>query len=474
MPGMASAPDEPLWRWSATEVVRATTAGEVSCREVTESVLARVHEVNPHLNAITLVLHDEARRQADALDETLAHGDAVGPLHGVPVTIKDNIDVRGQRTPNGLPGLAGLIAPDDSPVTRNFGGAGAVTIGRTNTPEFSMRITTNNPLYGLTRNPWGDAVSCGGSSGGAGAAVAAGLGAIGHGNDIAGSVRVPALHCGVVGLKPSQGRVPAFVPSATSERLTVSQLMSGQGPLARSVADVRLGLAVMSGRDHRDPFWVPAPLDGPRAAHEARVGLVDSVPGLPLDPSVAAALATAAEALTAAGCTVERVQVPDLVESGLLASRLLFTDMARGMIPMSEQYGSDEIRWYFRTLFELAPPITDVGEYLDALAARSALARRWLTLLEDFPTIVCPLLTRGLLAVDEDFRDAPTLHAIWQSLYPSITVNLMGLPAAMVPTGLHAGLPTGVQVIGGRFREDRCLATAELIEAATPVPTPPG
>ena len=192
------------------------------------------------------------------------------------------------------------------------------------------------------------------------------------------------------------------------------------------------------------------------------------MPGLPLDPSVAAALAAAAAALTTAGCTVERVALPDLLDSGLLASRLLFTDMARGMIPMSEQYGSDEIRWYFRTLFELAPPFTDVDNYLDALAARSALARRWLAGLDEFPTIVAPLLTRGLLAPGEDFQDADTLHGIWRALSPSITVNLVGLPAVMVPTGLHAGLPTGVQVIGGRFREDRCLATAELDRSGPP------
>jgi amidase len=169
----------PLWQWSATEVVAATTAGQVSCAEVARSVVDRMREANPRLNAVTLDLGDDAVACAAALDDAHARGAEPGPLHGVPVTIKDNVDVRGQRTPNGLPGLAGLIAPDDSPVTRNLLSAGAVLVGRTNTPEVSMRPTTNNPLYGLTLNPWDVRVSSGGSSGGAGVAVLAGFCAIG-------------------------------------------------------------------------------------------------------------------------------------------------------------------------------------------------------------------------------------------------------------------------------------------------------
>lgn len=469
--GATTGRDERIWAWTAVETVAATTSGEVSCREVTDAALARLAAVNPALNAVTLTLADEALATAAALDEAHTRGDALGPLHGVPVTIKDNIDVRGQRTPNGLPGLAGLIAPDDSPVTRNLGRAGAVTIGRTNTPEFSMRITCNNPLFGLTRNPWDERISCGGSSGGAGAAVAAGIGAIGHGNDIAGSVRVPSLHCGVPGIRPTQGRIAGFLPSASAERGSLSWSMSMQGPLARTVDDVRLGLAVMAGRDHRDPMWVPAPLDGPPLPR--RVALVDEVPGLPLAPAVAEALATAARVLAEAGYTVERVAVPDLVASGFLASRLLFTDMARQMIPQAEVLGSEEIRWYFRTLFELAPPITEVDEYLELLARRTTLARAWVAVLEEHPVVVAPLLTRGLLEVDEDLRDAATLHGIWEALYPSITVNLVGLPAVLAPTGLHGGLPTGVQLIAPRYREDVALDAAAVIEAAVGRLTPP-
>jgi len=465
--------DDRMWAWTATEVVAATTSGEVRCSEVADAVLGRIAEVNPKLNAVTLELGESAAARATALDEAFARGERPGPLHGVPITIKDNVDVIGQRTPNGLPGLMGVVAPADSPLTANLLGAGAVLVGRTNTPEFSMRITTDNPLFGLTLNPWADGISCGGSSGGAGSAIAAGMGAIAHGNDIAGSVRVPSLHCGVPGIKPSQGRVPAFVPSAASERATVSQLMSAQGPLARSVADVRLGLRVMAGRDVRDPFWVPAPLDGPEPVLPRRIGVIDEIPGLPFDPSVAAAVATAVRVLTDAGHEVERIVVPDIVGTGFLASRLLFTDMAHHMIPVAERLGSERVQWYFRSLFALAPPITDVGEYVDLLAARSTAVRQWLAALEELPVVIAPLLTRGVLEVGEDFRDDETLHGIWTSLYPSITVNLMGLPSALAPTGLHDGLPCGVQVIAGRYREDRCLAVAEVIEAAVGRLVPP-
>src|SRR5262245_30542979 len=225
----------PLWQWTATDVAAATRAGVVSCREVAVSAVDRLREVNPRLNAVTLDLGDAAMAAAGRLDSRRIHGDAPGPLFGVPITIKDNVEVRGQRTPNGVAGLAHLIAKGDAPIVTRLIDAGAVIVGRTNTPEFSMRATTNNALYGLTLNPWDARISCGGSSGGAAAAVAMGICAIGHGNDVAGSIRFPALQCGVAGLKPTSPPEPAMI--------------SVQGPLARSVADLALALGPMSAVD---------------------------------------------------------------------------------------------------------------------------------------------------------------------------------------------------------------------------------
>ena len=421
-----------------------------------------MRDVNPRINAITLDLGDEALATAAGLDARRAAGDEAGPLFGVPVTIKDNVDVQGQRTPNGIAGLADLIAPDDSPVVKNLVDAGAVIIGRTNTPEFSMRATTNNPLYGLTKNPWDDRISCGGSSGGAGAAVAAGMGALGHGNDIGGSVRFPALHCGVTGLKPTQGRVPAFMPSAAIERPVVSSLMSVQGVLARSVSDLRLALGPMAARDPRDPWWVPAPVAG--AFMLRRVGVIHSVPNAEMAPVMRDALSQAVEALQSAGYQVKRIEPPSLVQSSDLAMRLLLTDIQHQMLPVVERLGSDQMKWYFGAMFEIASPYPTVSEYLDALMARSALLRQWLLLLEEYPVILAPQQAGPLMVVDEDMQSEQRLRQLWAGFSPSITVNLLGLPSVLVPTGLGNGLPTGVQLIASRYREDICLAAAEDVE----------
>jgi amidase len=464
----------PLWQWGATQVTAATRSGEVSAIEVTRSVLDRIAEVNPHLNAITLELADAALARAAELDDSWTRAEPIGPLHGVPITIKDNVDVAGQRTPNGLAGLAGRIAPDDSPVTRNLLRAGAVLVGRTNTPEKSMRPTTDNPLFGLTLNPWDDATSCGGSSGGAGASVAAGMGALGHGNDIGGSLRIPALHCGVPAIKPSQGRVPAFVPSDPVERSTIAQLMSVQGLLGRSVADLRIGLAAASVRDVRDPWWTPAPLEGPPVPRRAAVlrSLDDEQP---TDPSVLTALDRAAEALSAAGYDVVELTedaTPGLGRVGWLALRLMMADLDHQLAPEFERLGSAAMREYWAVTGGLTQPYRSLGEHVDDLAARTTLQRRWLLFLEQYPVLVAPEMLGPLLAVGEDVRSADDTRRVWRGLLPSIAVNLLGLPAALAPTGLApSGLPTGVQLIASRWREDVALAAAEAIEAAVgPLP----
>jgi amidase len=458
--------DRPLWQWDAVRVAAATRSGQVSCVEVTRSVLGRIAEVNSHLNAITLQLGDQALARAAELDAAFAHGDPVGPLHGVPITIKDNVDVRGQRTPNGLPALAGLIAPDDSPVTRNLLAAGAVLVGRTNTPELSMRATTDNPLYGLTLNPWDDAISAGGSSGGAGAAVAAGMCALGHGNDIGGSLRIPSLHCGVPAIKPSQGRVPAYVPSASIERSTVAALMSVQGLLARTVADLRAGLMSASARDARDPWWVPAPLEGPDTPR--RAALLRELDGERTDTSVLRALDRAEAALTGAGYEVVEItesDTPGVRSAAALAFRLLSADLNHQLLPVIERWGSRQMRDYWQAVWQVREPYRSIGEHIDDLAARSTMVRQWLLFLDDFPVLVLPELLGPLLAVGQDVRSAEDSRRVWDSLQPSIAVNLLGLPAATAPTGLDGGLPTGVQLVASRYREDVALAAAEAIEA---------
>ena len=190
--------ERPLWQWSACELAESIAAGAISSREAVAAAVERMEERNGALNAVVDAFGDEALTEAEKLDETMQRSGPVGPLHGVPITIKENVDQTGKATPNGLVALKDLIGPDDSPVVRNLKRAGAVVIGRTNTPEFSMRATTDNPLHGRTFNPWNDWASSGGSSGGASSAVMSGMGALAHGNDIAGSLRFPSAATGAM------------------------------------------------------------------------------------------------------------------------------------------------------------------------------------------------------------------------------------------------------------------------------------
>ena len=435
----------PPWQWTATEVAEATRSGHVSCREIAVSVVGRMRAVNPRLNAVTLDLGDAAIAAAERLDDRFAQGDPPGPLFGVPVTIKDNVEVRGQRTPNGVAGLAHIIARDDAPIVRRLIHAGAVIVGRTNTPEFSMRATTNNALYGLTLNPWDARISCGGSSGGAAAAVATGIGAIGHGNDIAGSIRFPALHCGVAGFKPT---TPAEAP-----------LASVQGPLARRVGDIALAFEIMA----------PRPADHAAAptvrASPPRVGLIDDVPGLPLAPSVAQALRDAVDALIAAGYAVERLEPPDIVASGELWLRFLMTDLQQLVVPVARRLGSEQIQWYFDAWVNGLPPFTEPETFREAVASRQAMLAHWAGLLERHPVVLLPQRTDPLLEVDEDLRSVEHLRRVLRGYAPSATMNLLGLPSAVVPTGLKDGLPAGVQIVAAWHREELCLDAAAAIEA---------
>ena len=246
--GSAKGPLMQLWRLTATDLSALIRTGQVSAREVAQSALDRLDAVNGRINAVVEHRPEEVLAQADAVDAARARGDALGPLAGVPVTIKVNVDQRGFATTNGLRLQRDLVAADDNPVVANLRRAGAVLLGRTNTPAFSLRWFTTNLLHGETKNPRDPALTPGGSSGGAGAAVAAGIGAIAHGTDIAGSVRYPAYACGVHGLRPSLGRIPAWNASSP-ERGIGPQLMAVSGPLARSIADLRLGLHAMAAAD---------------------------------------------------------------------------------------------------------------------------------------------------------------------------------------------------------------------------------
>ena len=250
------------WRLTASELAAKLRGREVSAEEVARDALSRLEAANPAINAVVDHRSEEVLAEAREVDRRLGAGEDPGPLAGVPVTIKVNADQVGHATTNGLRTQRELIAKEDNPVVSNFRRAGAVVLGRTNTPAFSLRWFTRNALHGNTRNPRDPRLTPGGSSGGAAASLAAGIGALAHGTDIGGSVRYPAYACGVHGLRPTLGRIAAFNASSP-ERAIGAQLMAVSGPLARSIPDLRAALAALAAPDPRDPWWVPAPLEGP-------------------------------------------------------------------------------------------------------------------------------------------------------------------------------------------------------------------
>ncbi|MCP5265997.1 MAG: amidase [Burkholderiaceae bacterium] len=449
----------------AVEAAAQIRAGRLGCAELVRAHVGLMRERNPALNAITLDCGDQAIEAASTADRTLAtmrrEGTEPGPLFGLPVTIKENIDVAGQATPNGVPAFRDLIATQDSPVARNLNRAGAILIGRTNTPEYSFRAFTDNPLHGLTRNPWDPAITCGGSSGGAGAAAAAGIACINHGNDIGGSLRYPAYCNGVATIKPTFGRVPAFNPSQLAERPALMQMMSVQGPIARNVADARLGLAAMAIGDPRDPWWVPAPLAG--EAEPPRVAVPAALDRADLHPAVRNAIAQAAEHLAASGYVVERVDAPAVEPVMKLWIDLAFAEMRVMQDAAMRPNMSEAMAGIVDAYYAMAEPL-EAGGYMAGLAARAHHLREWQVFLARYSVMLTPLSFDPPYPVGEDLKGAARVAEIFDRFRWMSSINLLGLPAAIVSTGLHDGAPIGVQLVGRRFREDLCLDAAQAIE----------
>ena len=456
-----------IWRWDATRMAAAIAQRTVSSREAVQACLDRMAAVNPRLNAMTVNLGAQALTAADRADAAVARGDALGPLHGVPVGIKENLDQAGCATTNGIVAFRDLVATDDSPVVANWTAAGAIVLGRTNTPGFSFRLDTENDLRGLTYNPWSKVHTPGGSSGGAAASVAAGITPLSHGNDIAGSIRYPAYACGLAGLRPSFGRVPAFNPSATAERSMSSQLLSVQGPLARTVRDLRLGLAAMAARDLRDPWWIDAPLDGAPLAHPRRVAVVtdpEALGGARLHPSVSGALHVAAGWLAEAGYEIVDAPTPGFTRAMELWFAMQMPEIRAFLWPAIDRYGDLGIRRAMRLMLD-AHPAEDGIPYMKALAERARVVRAWQQFLDQVPLVLAPVCTQPVYERGFDVHSVERTAAFWRECATLVAVPVLGVPALAVPTGIVDGLPMGVQIVAARFREDLCLEAGEAIEA---------
>ena len=459
-----------LWQLDATDLARLIRTGRASAREAVDSCLGRLHAVNPAINAVVRVLEEEARTAAETADAARARGHALGPLHGVPVTTKVNVDQAGLPTDNGVVPLKDFIAKEDSPVVANLKHAGAIIIGRTNAPAFSMRIFSDNALHGRTLNPRDPGVTPGGSSGGAGAATATGIGAIAHGNDIGGSVRIPAYCNGVVGLRTGFGRIPSFNPSATTGRPIGAVLMAVQGPHTRTVRDARLALEVMVRGDRRDWRWNDVPMRGPPPARPIKTAIVPEFPGSKTHPAQAAAVRQAGKHLQAAGYVVDEIKPPDLERGVELWHHLIATESHHGLWPNMQKMGDPDGIAAMRSWLDLAKPV-DLATYIGALTEREGVLFRWMTFLQQWPLVIMPVLA-DLPPKQVTDTTVAGQQAIFDSMRPALLAPLLGLPGLAVPVGSHGKLRTGVQIMAMRNREDLCLDAGEVIEAAEGVVTP--
>ncbi len=461
-----------LWQRTATELATMIAGGETSSREVVEAHLARIDAVNEQLNAVVHRLDDEALEAADAADAAVAAGDVIGPLHGVPITVKENIDLAGSATTQGVVAFAEAIPPIDAPVTERMKAAGAIPIGRTNLPDFGLRIHTDSSLRGLTRNPHHHDRTAGGSSGGEASAIASGMSPLGLGNDIGGSLRNPAHCCGIASIKPSVGVVPSATVIPPEDPTLAFQQMAVQGPMARGVASVRAGFEVLAGPHRRDPVSLPVTLTGLADGERLRVAVLADPPGGETHPEIAAAVRSAADALADLGHELVEIDPPMYEETLDWWSALLIQDTTV-MRPLLEGVMGDAGKQVIGSLIDGAPEITlEMSVMLQG--GRHQAMRLWMEFFTDHQVIVSPTWAMPAFehGADLSTEEGATEAMIRNTLRPVIPPNFLGLPAAVVPHGTADGLPVGVQVIGERFSDLRCLDVAAQIEAATGIPTP--
>ncbi|MBI3797589.1 MAG: amidase [Deltaproteobacteria bacterium] len=460
-----------LWRVGVAELAKAIREKQVSSREVVQAHLARIDAVNGKLNAVTVVLQEEALRAAEEADKAIARGTTLGPLHGVPMTVKENIDLAQSPTTQGVVALKDALPPIEAPHVTQLKQAGAIPLGRTNLPDFGLRWYTDNALRGATKNPWDSSRTPGGSSGGDAVALATGMTPLGLGNDYGGSLRYPSQCCGTTALRPTLGRVAWASSLAAADYPITIQLFAVQGPMARHVQDLRLALAAMSGPDARDPWWTPAPLVGPALERPLKVAVSVDPGKMGVESNVAAGVRKAAQLLAAAGYTVEEVDPPALAQAADLWRQLIAADIRAMFLPvMQETAGAGALK-FLQDFLDLVPESL-LLPYVSGLAERNRLAREWTQFAQQYPLILGPISTVPPFPVGYDLAGKAAVQELLQSMRLVVSVNLLGLPSVAVPVGLAEGLPQAVQLIGPRYREDLCLDAAEAIEQQVGILTP--
>ncbi|TMQ21440.1 MAG: amidase [Candidatus Rokuibacteriota bacterium] len=450
----------------ATELAGLIRAKKLSPVELTRATLERIERLDPALNAFCTVTADAALAAAREAEQAVMRGAPLGPLHGLPVSIKDLALTKGVRTMGGSYIFEHRVPDVDAPFVRRLREAGAVCVGKTTSPEFGWKALGDSPLTGVTRNPWNPAFTTGGSSAGAGAAAAAALGPLHQGSDGAGSIRIPSAFCGIVGVKPTYGRVPIW-PVSNNDYTTHT------GPMTRTVADAALMLGVMAGPDPWDATSLEAPPADylgllNRGVRGKRVAFSPDLGGLRVDPEVATLVAAAARAFESLGCKVEEVK-PGFADSTDMI-RLLWSAHYAG------NYGQFLGEWRDRMDPGLVACIEEARRWsaADYVAMRGRKITYWDSvrpLFETYDLLLTPTTSVPALPVGRLNPDGWPQHAWdwfpWASF--SYPFNFTGQPAATVPAGFAANnLPVGLQIVGRRFDEVTVLQAAAAFEQARP------
>lgn len=453
---------DPLVSASVTSLAQAIREKKVSVVEVIEAHLRRIEAVNPRLNAVVCLAAERALAEARAADAVLAHGEATGPLHGVPMTIKDSLDTAGVVSTGGTQGRAAFVPTEDATVVARLRAAGAILLGKTNTPELTLAGETNNLVYGQTNNPYDLSRTPGGSSGGAGAIIAAGGAPFDVGSDTGGSIRLPAHFCGIAGIKPTSGRVPRtghVVPYAMGAVDALTQ----NGPMARYVADLWLPLSIMAGVDWRDPAIVPMPLGNPHNVRlqGLRVAMHTDNGIMTPTPETIAVVHQAGAALSAAGLVVTEDRPAVLSRAMDLANALSSADGRAWVRRLLLQSGTTAIHPWLQRRLEEARAL-DVAEFSALLEEVDTYRSSMLSFLEHYDLILCPVCAFPApphgTTMSEEMRKGFSYTGAY---------NLTGWPGAVVRGGTSPeGLPIGVQVVARPWHEDVAVAVAQCLETA--------
>jgi len=454
-----------LWSLDANEISKLFKTKEVSAVEICNQMIQHIENINPKLNAIVANTFDYALQTANQLDKKLKDGEELGILAGVPVTIKENTDQIGFATTNGVRIQKDLIATKDSPVVDNLKKSGAIIVGRTNTPPFCIHWFTRNSLHGHTLNPHNNTITPGGSSGGAASATASGMGAIGHGTDIAGSIRYPAYACGIHGLRPSLGRVP-MVNYTSPDNHIGAQIMAVTGPLARSITDIELGLKAMSMENYSDPWWTPVPLSFPMPVK--KVGLVTKIDGLSIDPIVVGELKKVAKALEESGWIIEEVKAPNFQKAAEFQAALWLGQFRRtGGEAIKKENDPDATFIYTQMTRRCSDASLD--NFMDALQNRANIGREWNAFFNQCPIMLCPITGHLPFEDLKDLESPESFDMVFDSMLPQIAPPYLGLPGMSFATGKTENkIPLGVQMISRRHREDVLLAAGYDLEKHFP------